>query len=348
MTTQSVVTIALVSLCAFWAVREVGLRRHGSVALVAACCLVVLGGGLALWLSPAWAGWLTAILFVFALGWPMAFGSRALLAEGRGEWDQAARHLKWATIFYRTARARVHLEVLQISQMHDAGETGAALARIEALGSPIAKNNAYLNLAFAQRDWPSVLAFAQAEGLSGHPYGMDIRALGELGLVEEMVQAYQKAERDFRFEQPHLMLNVLAFTGQIEHVEKLLNFAFRKIDEDDKSYWTAVACLRRNPNDLAARGRLATLQETTSRQGRRRAAAAHLQNLANRMNPPPPLTSHSQGVVSGIIEKVSQAQRRRARQRRRWKAHWRGVLWLFLICIAITLLDSNWSIFGKR
>src|SRR5215831_638281 len=90
-----------------------------------------------------------------------------------------------------------------------------------------------------------------------------IRALGELGRLDEMVQIYQKAARQLPLgSRRECMLFVLAFTGRVERVQPLLDRPSFAIDDDSKTYWMGVARLRRDIHDEAARSMLRRLAET--------------------------------------------------------------------------------------
>jgi len=155
----------------------------------------------------------------------------------------------------------------------------AALTQIEAKGSRKQKVLARLLLAHERRDWNSLLALSRDGDVPfTEAKPREIRALGELGRLDEMVQTYQKAAKWLPLDSRRdCMLFVLAFTGRGERVQQLLDRPSFAIDDDSKTYWMGVARLRRDIHDEAARSMLRSLTETSTTDGVRRSAAQHLQ-----------------------------------------------------------------------
>src|SRR5262249_56217624 len=99
-----------------------------------------------------------------------------------------------------------------------------------------------------RREWNGLLTVAR-DGDVPFPDAKprEIRALGELGRLDEMVQTYQKAARQLPLgSRRECMLFVLAFTGRVERVQPLLDRPSFAIDDDSKTYWMGVARLPRD------------------------------------------------------------------------------------------------------
>lgn len=190
MTVQSVLAIGFIALTLFLIAKTLKARSPFGLIVAGRGCLVVLGGGLALWVAPEWAGWLTVILFALLFVWPAIFASRAMNAAERGQYEHAFRLLKWGAIF-RDSKFRFEMELLKIAQACNRGETTDALAKIEAINSQTLKNSASLFLSFQQRDWVGALSYAANDGSSNHT-PIEIRACGELFHLEEMIQKYKE------------------------------------------------------------------------------------------------------------------------------------------------------------
>jgi len=256
MAVQSMVAFAfiLLSVCLAALIRLLSGRLGWIIANV----VVVLGGILALWLAPDWAGWLTAGLFALLVAYPLTLLDRARFAEQRGRWKKAARLWRFAVLVHPSPWTRFHSAIRQALSANGPGAYTAALKQIEATGSRTQKALARLLLAHEQRDWETLLVLSRAGDVDfAEAKPREIRALGELGHLDEMVEAYQNAKRWLFFRsRQECMLFVFAFTGRIEHVQQLVDGPLVGLDEESKTYWIAVARLRRDGNDEAARSML--------------------------------------------------------------------------------------------
>jgi len=171
----------------------------------------------------------------------------------------------------------------------------------------------------------------------------EIRALGELGRLDEMVQAYQNAKRWLFFRnRQECMLFVFAFTGRIERVQQLVDGPLVGLDEESKIYWIAVARLRRDRNDEAARSMLRKLSETGTGDGVRRSAAQQLRRAIQEMSMSLSLIGESERAVDAMSpmdgSRVEQLQQWAKRSR---KARMRAALLLLLMAIIWVVLQSH-------
>jgi tetratricopeptide (TPR) repeat protein len=243
MAIQSVVVVGLISLCGTIAV---GMTRHGVLGRwgwVAANAVVVFGGLLALALALDWAGWLTGALFALLVVAPLALFDRARRAAQRGQWKKAARLHEWAVLLHPSAWARLGLGLRRARSVDGPAGYVAALMRIEATGSDKQKASARLMLAHERRDWDGLLELARAQDVDfSEAKPREIRALGELSRLDEMVRTYQDAEKWLLApSRQECRLFVFAFTGRTEAVQQALGGGLSAMDDEAKAYWGAVA-----------------------------------------------------------------------------------------------------------
>src|SRR5262249_37519523 len=158
----------------------------------------------------------------------------------------------------------------------------------------------------------------------------EIRALGELGRLEEMVQTYRGAERWLVPSKRHeCLLFVCAFTGRLGCVEHLLGRALRILGDELKAYWIAVTRLRRDRQDSAARTTLQGWVANGLDARVRRSAARELERAEQAGPPLPPLTPETERLIDALGE--GRGQRRPPLLRWNWKAHVNGLVLLILI-----------------
>ena len=342
MAIQSVVVVGVISVCGTIAA---SMTRHGLPGRwgwIGANAVVVVVGILALAFALDWAGWLTTALFVLLVVSPLALLDRARVAAQRGQWQKAARLQVWAVLLHPSSWARIGLRLRRARSI--AGPAGymAALGRIEATGSGRQKAFARLMLAQERRDWDGVLVLARARGVDySEAKPREIRALGELGHLEEMVQTYAEAEKWLLPQlRQECRLFVFAFMGLTGAVQQLLGAALSAMDDEAKAYWSAVARLGADRHDEVGRATLLRLAETGTSEGVRRSAAQHLQRAVAGEAPAP-----SSEETERIVERMLQSSARRLREpqvrpplfRASAKAHIRGLLLLALIVVLALL-----------
>jgi hypothetical protein len=315
-------------------------RRHflGRWSWIVANAFVVLGGVLALSLAQDWAGWLTAALFAFLVLAPSALLDRARLAAQRGQWGRAARLHFYALVFHPSPWTRFGLTLRRALSKDATLGYAAALTRIEATGSQKQRALVRLMLAHEQRDWERLLTLARTGSIElSEAKPREVRALGELGRVDEMVRAYQGAEEWLLLQtRQECMLYVLAFTGRLEGVRNLLDGPLSATDDESKAYWMAVTRLRTDRGEEAARSILRGLSETASDRVRR-SARWQLQQACQEGEAWLPLADETERIVNALNHGLSQRLRGRQdrMQRLKWstKAHLRGLMLLMLIVI---------------
>lgn len=342
MAIQSVVVVGVISVCGTIAV---SMTRHGLPGRwgwIGANAAVAVVGILALAFALDWAGWLTAALFALLVVSPLALLDRARVAAQRGQWQKAARLHVWAVLLHPSSWARIGLRLRRARSIAGAAGYMAALGRIEATGSGRQKAFARLMLAQERRDWDGVLVLARARGVDySEAKPREIRALGELGHLEEMVQTYAEAEKWLLPQlRQECRLFVFAFMGRTAAVQQVLDAALSAMDDAGKAYWTAVARLGADRHDEVGRATLLRLAETGASEGVRRSAAQQLQR-AVAGEAPAPSSAETERIVErmlqGSVQRLREPQVRPPLFRASAKAHIRGFLLLVLIVLLALL-----------
>jgi hypothetical protein len=198
-------------------------------------------------------------------------------------------------------------------------------------------------LAHERRDWDGLLMLARAHDVEfSEAKPREIRALGELGRLDEMVRTYEDAER--RLLPPsrqQCRLFVFAFAGRIAAVQQLLNGALAALDDETKAYWTAVAQLRVDRQDEVARGALRWLAESSTSEGVRRSAAQQLRQTDLAGAPAPSNREDTERIVERVLQNSSPNLLGQQNRRRLFEAnassHIKGLLLLALIILLALL-----------
>jgi hypothetical protein len=298
--------------------------------------LVVLGGSLSLMFARDWAGSITAALFALLVVCPFALLAQTSVASRRGQWTQAARLLRWAVLLHPTPWTRFGLVLSRARSADPQQGYRAALARIEATGTQKQVAFARLLLAQERRDWEALLSLSRAEKVEfSEAKPREIRALGELGRLEEMVYTYRSAERWLLLAKRHeCLLFVCAFTGRLACVQHLLSRPRFAVDDEAKTFWLAATRLRADQKDKVARAMLQDLAETSLEARVRRSAAEQLER-ADRAAPLARLAQETERQIDALVH--GGGQDRPPRLKWSTKAHVRGLLLLILVILIAAL-----------
>ena len=97
------------------------------------------------------------------------------------------------------------------------------------------------------------------------------------------------------------MLLMFAFSGRVERVQQLVDRPLYATDDASKPYWLAVARLRRDRNDVAARSMLTKPSEMAAPGRVRREAAQQLQRADQEDKPLPVLAEETERLLDSII-----------------------------------------------
>ena len=208
--------------------------------------------------------------------------------------------------------------------------------RIEATGSDKQKAFARLMLAHERRDWDGLLERARAQDVDfSEAKPREIRALGELGRLDEMVQTYQDAEKWLLApSRQECRLFVFAFTGRPEAVQQALGLGggLSAMDDEAKAYWGAVARLRADRHDEVGRAVLTRLAAGAS-DGVRRSASQQLQRADLALS----CSEETKRIVERMLQGPSRPLRRPLFEASA-KGHIRG-LWLLVVVVLLALLQ---------
>ncbi|HUI96013.1 MAG TPA: hypothetical protein VLX44_09695 [Xanthobacteraceae bacterium] len=247
-------------------------KGPGRASWIAVGLFVVTLGAAAIYWLPGWSGVVTAAAYAALILVPAITGRRAQHQLAAGHLRQAALSMRLASWFHPSAAMRFYADFFAAQAL---GPVDAKVAAYRALARDATPEQIRMLdqwSAIARDDWPSVLA----QACGAHPTPMlEVRALGELGRIDEMIAAYTKSRS--RLDRPSLLygrLCVLAFSGRSDSVQRLLRQ--RSLAADRRAYWTAIAARAAGSGDTEPRRALARFVETSEDETFRRAAARHL------------------------------------------------------------------------
>lgn len=233
-------------------------------------------GTLALLLVPAWAGTAVAVVFIPFVAAPMILFSQSLRQAQAGHLRTAAWLARGAAWTHPTLANRMHAKLATAMAGNDE-QNAAALAELAAGAPREYRPFIQAQRALLRRDWSEVLAIAGARDAGDTIMKpLEIRALGETGRTDAMVQSYlfgRSALIGAQGLMPRLV--VLAFGGRPGGVAALLAKRFSAMDEETKSYWIGLARLH---SSLSASGErvLVKLSAEAKRESTRLAARRQL------------------------------------------------------------------------
>lgn len=285
------------------------LRYPGYPIVVASHGFVLAAGLLAWWFRPTWLLPAVLIPFVPFVGVPTLLNHLKLRAEKKRDTQTLARLTRWMGWLYPT-RAGSFAAELSLATRHSNDATlDAALAAVEAARTTDDERAIVQALRAAYRgDWAAALAATER---ADDPHLMvrtlKIRALGERGRIDEMVQAYETAKTRLIGEHAaEALLFVFAFTGHADAVDRLLNGALKTYPAETRNFWIARTRLRADPGDMTAAVMLDHLSVAASRERSRLAAARA------RVEAPAPLSPALAAAVGALDARLVRDQARRA------------------------------------
>ena len=201
-------------------------------------------GAAALVFKPTLAGWLVALVFVPLVAAPMILFTQSLRQAHAGRTSVAAWLARGAAVLHPTLANRMHAR-LMAALAGDDETNAAALAELATSAPREYRPFIQAQRALLRRDWGEVLAIAGARDANDvimKP--LEIRALGETGRVDAMVQSYLVARSALTGAQGLMpKLAVLAFGGRPQGVEALIAKKFSSLDDDSRNFWIALSHL---------------------------------------------------------------------------------------------------------
>ena len=302
---QLIIALNVMALSLLAAVLPLIQRMPHIEAWIAVNLAVIVGGGLALLFAPAWAGAIAAGLFVPLVAVPAVLGHRANRHALQGRMQAAADCARWAVLFHPTPRARFYAATLA-AQAHDSNEDKSAALQALARGATAEQKVTLQIIDLRHRsEWPRIVALLRDNpGTARLMPSMMVRALGESGRLDDMMQTYE-------ISRPHMVdcdlaachLFVMAFCGRPAAVEALFDQALAVLDDDGKTYWRAIAARSSGSADETWRTTLETLSRSASLAGVRTAAARQLAQISAG---PPALEPASTAILQRVETRLAQ------------------------------------------
>lgn len=235
--------------------------------------IVVIGIAMVL-LLPEWSGLVVGVLFAAFVAAPVYLGRQAMQAHMAGNIPKAARFAAIAAFLHPSEAQRRNADILSALARSAAGDT-TAMSELAQKQGPAARAYVELHGAMERGDWADVLRHARAvSGTNAEVATAEVRAFGELGQLDDMVDALMRATGGRMATTTHTLpvLFALAFAGRFDAVRTLLETRLSKLDLDIKTYWAAIADLA--AGNVTGKGRTALEQLARNAQQPRVRAAA--------------------------------------------------------------------------
>jgi rhomboid protease GluP len=282
-------------------------RRDWRLAWVIAVQAGILVVGLAgLYFNWLYVGFLVAGLFVFLVLLPGALNLIGSRNAAKGDTELAARYARWAYLVHPTPLMQANARVAAAQAIVDPAASAAALREMSGTVSPSYATQMEMLALRAEDRWQDVLTLITKEADSRQDLiAYKIRALGETGRFDEMVQEYAKHRTllpaDVR---GAAELFVLAFCGRRDAVATRVADKKLPYNEDTRDYWRGIAALNAGNVDTSGLERLA---RASYRGTTHLAAARHLQQgvreAASQLSP------ESVVVLDTIVARSARAAR---------------------------------------
>lgn len=275
---QLFIAVNVIALAAMALLFTLVYRPHGYGGWAAAFLGCGAAGAAALVFAEPWAGWITLAVFVVLVVTPAVLFNLAARAGKAGKHD-LARRLAWiGGVFHPSRATAFNFALVQAMTAGSSDRIIDALGALAPAARPAERAMLAAAAAAEQDDWASALAAARDPGASMFDIApMTIRALGELGRVDEMADVYERVKT--RLFGPNVAINQLflfAFAGREDGIAHLLAGRLKALEPEAKSYWSAIARLTVDPADPAARAVLCAIAEGSPREKSRLAAARQL------------------------------------------------------------------------
>ena len=283
-------------------------RDHVLWLVVNAAVIAVGAAGLQWW--PDSAGTLAALVFVPFVMAPLVLSALTRRSTMQNRPGRAALYARLGAILHPTARTRFNAAVAAAHAEPTPETKRAALAAIARTASPGERFQLEaLQLRFAD-DWRGVLNLIRRSPYAAPQLGgLEIRALGELGEVDQMVRAFEESRDDLvGSDFNDALLVLLAFSGRPGPVVTVLERNQSTLQEDAKTYWLAVAQQAAGAHEGLWRPPLESLAESASSAETRQRAARKLRHPAEQAQPL--LTAAAEAIVDQAIDRLERQQPR--------------------------------------
>ena len=294
MDVQLFIAVNLMALSAIWiAASLINLPVAGTRSWVVANGIVLAAGALALHWQVLWVGTLVGGLFLTLVIAPYMLANLAHRAMLAGNMRAAARYGRGAAWLHPNRQLKF-TAAMAAAQAHEtiAGKV-AALRRLAGESTLGEQPVVMASVLRTEDDWPGLLRHIRAHPVSAIALkSQEIRALGELGRIEEMLHVYAAARS--QLVGPALIecqLSVLAFCGRAEAVGSLLQRQLAGLNADAKAYWAAIAARAGGSGDANSEAILRRLAQSSGNPTTRMSAARQLAQPTDRRREPLPPTA---------------------------------------------------------
>lgn len=223
---------------------------------------IVAAGALALYLGLDHAGTLLAGLFVFFVAAPGLLLLRANRAYLQARYGEAVNCATWAARLHPSPLMTFNAAMLKAMATEDIDQNLARLQQLRSRADACQATQIDTTVARLHGDWGEVLRilYDPASDARGVPE-VEIRALGELGRTDELVEAYERNKARMSPHSLHLaQIFLLAFCGRPDGIALLRSSKKSVMHSDYLSYWEAVAAF----NARGRRGEGRALLETVA------------------------------------------------------------------------------------
>ena len=285
-----------------WQARRTKRERVGGLIAYAAVFAI---GAAALWGLPQYAGFVAAGAFValiFAPNWLVRLSRRQSMAGWR---RRAALSWRLASWLHPSRAMRFYAALLRVGTLASADAEVAAYAAMKRGATATEVRVLDCATAFVRDDWAAVLEHSRdVPDLKGY----EIRALAELGRLDELIAAVTALRPKLRGRDlDHCWLIALAFAGRVDGVRTLLCGEFRFFRPDTAAYWSFIAATAAGVADDSRRI-LVDYARQSDDEAFRRAAERHLS--ATLPAAAPILSDGSMAVIAEIDAKLRPPGRR--------------------------------------
>ena len=277
-------------------------------------CILASGIAAVLWV-PQWSGYIVGAalsLFVFA---PSLLLRLALGRASAGYDLAAAFYARLACFFHPSRRFRFSSSLLTTRALGSIDQKVAGYRTLAPRATP--EQFALLNwyIPWAQGDWEGVLGQVRSSGVTMSTLKwLEIRALGELGHLDEMIAAYTSAASVLPAgDLPFCRLYVLAFGGRADAVRSLLSRRLWFLAPRMKAYWMLITSQAAGMHDEDARRVLESCLRASNDETFRKLTQRHMD-----AGPTPggvALSAESRATVAAIEKTLTKTKRSSALSR---------------------------------
>lgn len=223
-------------------------RRAFDWLVVSTVAVVV--GAVGWFAFPGSVGYVSMALVVVTFVLPARLNNAAALAADRQGYDRAQLLARFAAWLHPTENWRITARMYEAFALAQSGHLGEAEALLQILSrgtGEIAQQAAGQRLALMNR-WRELKSFAEREGLLALQTRptlllLYLRALGELGLIEELADFMRAQTRIITHSgaQSQALAYLFAFAGEPALTERAISVTSRGVSAETRDYWMAVA-----------------------------------------------------------------------------------------------------------